>query len=119
LYATIVNNANAGKSFVVFGKTDTKSVDLTNVSAGEGIIAHTIDFQGDTGTSKNDTLTGTSNDELFVAGLGDDILTGNGGTDVFNAGAGDDTIIGFSKYHIRSTCIAVYLRNTSPPSTNN
>jgi hypothetical protein len=87
------NNANAGKSFVVFGKTDTKSVDLTNVSAGEGIIAHTIDFQGDTGTSKNDTLTGTSNDELFVAGLGDDILTGNGGTDVFNAGAGDDTII--------------------------
>ncbi|CAC9950911.1 hypothetical protein formerly called flagellar hook-length control protein FliK, partial [uncultured Gammaproteobacteria bacterium] len=72
------NNANAGKSFVVFGKTDTKSVDLTNVSAGEGIIAHTIDFQGDTGTSKNDTLTGTSNDELFVAGLGDDILTGNG-----------------------------------------
>jgi hypothetical protein len=51
-----------------------KSVDLTNVSAGEGIIAHTIDFQGDTGTGKNDTLTGTSNDELFVAGLGDDIL---------------------------------------------
>jgi Ca2+-binding RTX toxin-like protein len=39
------------------------------------------------------TISGTSNDELFVAGLGDDILTGNGGTDVFNAGAGDDTII--------------------------
>jgi Ca2+-binding RTX toxin-like protein len=53
----------------------------------------TIDFQGDTNTDKNDTLTGTSDDELFVAGLGDDILTGNGGTDVFNAGAGDDTII--------------------------
>ncbi len=87
------NNTNAGKSFVVFGKTDTKSVDLTNVSANEGVIAHIIDFQGDTGTNKNDILTGTSNDELFVAGLGDDILTGNGGTDVFNAGAGDDTII--------------------------
>jgi hypothetical protein len=42
-----------GKSFVVFGKTDTKSVDLTNVSAGEGIIAHTIDFQGDTGTRRS------------------------------------------------------------------
>ena len=82
-----------GKSFVIFGKTDTKSVDLADISAAGGDIAHAIDFQGDTNADKNDTLTGTSVDELFVAGLGNDVLTGNGGTDVFNAGKGDDTII--------------------------
>ncbi|CAB5505847.1 hypothetical protein THERMOT_2230 [Bathymodiolus thermophilus thioautotrophic gill symbiont] len=82
-----------GKSFVIFGKTDTKAVDLADISAAGGDIAHAIDFQGDTNADKNDTLTGTSVDELFVAGLGNDVLTGNGGTDVFNAGKGDDTII--------------------------
>ncbi len=82
-----------GRSYVIFGKTNTEAVNLANISKVENTAAHTIDFQGDTNTDKNDTLTGTSADELFVAGLGDDILTGNGGTDVFNAGAGDDTII--------------------------
>ena len=78
---------------MIFGKTNTEAVNLANINKVENTAAHTIDFQGDTNTDKNDTLTGTSADELFVAGLGDDILTGNGGTDVFNAGAGDDTII--------------------------
>ena len=82
-----------GRSYVIFGKTNTEAVNLANINKVENTAAHTIDFQGDTNTDKNDTLTGTSADELFVAGLGDDILTGNGGTDVFNAGAGDDTII--------------------------
>ncbi|CAB5505862.1 hypothetical protein THERMOT_2233, partial [Bathymodiolus thermophilus thioautotrophic gill symbiont] len=82
-----------GRSFVIFGKTDTTAVNLADISAAGGDIAHTIDFQGDANTDKNDTLTGTSADELFIAGLGNDVLTGNGGTDVFNAGAGDDTII--------------------------
>jgi hypothetical protein len=36
-------------------------------------------------------LTGTTKDEIFVAGAGNDILTGNGGMDVLNAGTGDDT----------------------------
>ncbi|SHA06385.1 Flagellar hook-length control protein FliK [Bathymodiolus thermophilus thioautotrophic gill symbiont] len=85
--------SDVGKSYVIFGKTDTKAINLSDISAGKGTTAHTIDFQGDTNTDKNDTLTGTSANELFVAGLGDDILTGNGGTDVFNAGAGNDTII--------------------------
>ncbi|CAB5495011.1 FG-GAP-like repeat-containing protein [Bathymodiolus thermophilus thioautotrophic gill symbiont] len=80
----------AGKSYVVFGKTDTKAVDLADVSTGKGVVAHTIDFQGN---DDDNTLTGTSTDELFVAGLGDDTLIGNGGTDVFNAGAGNDTIV--------------------------
>ncbi len=86
-------NTYTGRSYVIFGKTNTEAVNLANISKVENTAAHAIDFQGDTNTDKNDTLTGTSADELFVAGLGDDILTGNGGTDVFNAGAGDDTII--------------------------
>ncbi|WP_139458934.1 beta strand repeat-containing protein [Bathymodiolus thermophilus thioautotrophic gill symbiont] len=80
----------AGESFVIFGKTDTKAVDLADIRAGKGVIAHAVDFQGDT---KDNTLTGTSADELFVAGSGNDVLTGNGGTDVFNAGKGNDTIV--------------------------
>ncbi|WP_257468827.1 beta strand repeat-containing protein, partial [Bathymodiolus thermophilus thioautotrophic gill symbiont] len=84
------NKSKAGKSYVVFGKTDTKAVDLADISAGNGVVAHTIDFQGN---DDDNTLTGTSVDELFVAGLGNDVLTGNGGADVFNAGKGDDIII--------------------------
>jgi Ca2+-binding RTX toxin-like protein len=45
------------------------------------------------GDENDNTFTGTSDDEIFVAGMGNDILTGNGGMDVFNAGAGNDTII--------------------------
>ncbi|OJA03102.1 hypothetical protein BGC33_01685, partial [Bathymodiolus thermophilus thioautotrophic gill symbiont] len=90
-YQADPNSKNkAGKSYVVFGKTDTKVIDLTDVSAGNGVVAHAIDFQGN---GESNTLTGTSADELFVAGLGNDVLTGNGGADVFNAGKGDDIII--------------------------
>ncbi|OJA03766.1 hypothetical protein BGC33_00420, partial [Bathymodiolus thermophilus thioautotrophic gill symbiont] len=79
------NKSKAGKSYVVFGKTDTKAIDLTDI--GNGVAAHAIDFQGN---GESNILTGTSADELFVAGLGNDVLTGNGGADVFNAGKGDD-----------------------------
>ncbi|CAB5501490.1 hypothetical protein THERMOS_1396 [Bathymodiolus thermophilus thioautotrophic gill symbiont] len=82
--------SNAGESFVVFGKTDTKAIGLVDISNTSGVTAHTVDFLGD---DNNDTLTGTVADELFVTGLGNDVLTGNGGTDVFNAGKGDDIII--------------------------
>jgi Ca2+-binding RTX toxin-like protein len=51
---------------------------------------YTIDYLGDENAN---ILTGTTKDEIFVAGAGNDILTGNGGMDVFNAGLGDDTII--------------------------
>ncbi|CAB5500459.1 hypothetical protein THERMOT_1238 [Bathymodiolus thermophilus thioautotrophic gill symbiont] len=89
--AYLVNHSlqeGKGRSYVVFGKTDTAAVHLADVSAGQGIIGHAIDFQGN-----QSEYSGTSADELFVAGEGDNILIGNGGTDVFNAGAGNDTII--------------------------
>ncbi|VVH51591.1 hypothetical protein BPUTSESOX_1751 [uncultured Gammaproteobacteria bacterium] len=78
---------SAGKSYVIFGKTDTDAIDLTNLS---GDSKYAIDYLGDKNAN---TLTGTSNDEIFVAGAGDDTLTGNGGMDVFNAGLGKDSIL--------------------------
>ena len=78
---------SAGKSYVIFGKTDTDAIDLTNLS---GDSKYAIDYLGDKNAN---TLTGTYNDEIFVAGAGDDTLTGNGGMDVFNAGLGKDSIL--------------------------
>ncbi|CAC9446539.1 RTX toxins and related Ca2+-binding proteins, partial [uncultured Gammaproteobacteria bacterium] len=79
--------SSAGKSYVIFGKTDTSAIDLSKLGDKS---KYTIDYLGD----KNDNiLTGTTKDEIFVAGAGNDILTGNGGMDVLNAGTGDDTII--------------------------
>jgi Ca2+-binding RTX toxin-like protein len=80
---------NAGKSYVIFGKTDTDAVDLSKLGDES---KYTIDYLG----NKDDntlTSTTTNKNEIFVAGAGNDTLTGNGGMDVFNAGAGDDTII--------------------------
>ncbi len=76
----------AGKSYVIFGKTDTDAIDLTQLS---GDLQYAIDYLGDENAN---TLTGTSGNEIFVAGAGDDTLIGNGGMDVFNAGTGNDTI---------------------------
>jgi hypothetical protein len=44
-----------GRSYVIFGKTNTEAVNLANISKGENTAAHAIDFQGDTNTDKNDT----------------------------------------------------------------
>ena len=77
----------AGKSYVLFGKTDTSAIDLVNLG---GDSKYAIDYLGDKNAN---TLTGTSKDEIFVAGAGDDTLTGNGGMDVFNAGLGKDSIL--------------------------
>ena len=79
--------SNAGKSYVIFGKTDTDAIDLAKLG---GDSKYAINYLGDKNAN---TLTGTSNDEIFVAGAGDDTLTGNGGMDVFNAGSGKDSIL--------------------------
>jgi hypothetical protein len=81
-----LSTIEAGKSYVIFGKTDTDAIDLTQLS---GDLQYAIDYLGNENAN---TLTGTSGNEIFVAGAGDDTLIGNGGMDVFNAGAGNDTI---------------------------
>jgi hypothetical protein len=98
-----IGRKDAGKSYVVFGKTNTVAVNLTDVNNSVGGIAHAIDFKGD---DSNETFTGSTKDELFVVGRGNDILVGNGGADVFNAGAGDDIII------INADNLAKFSRNT-------
>jgi Ca2+-binding RTX toxin-like protein len=61
-----------------FGKTDTNAIDLSKLGDES---KYTIDYLGD----KNDNiLTGTTKDEIFVAGAGNDTLTGNGGMDVLD-----------------------------------
>ncbi len=80
------NKSGAGKSYVIFGKTDTNAINLTELS---GDLRYAIDHLGDKNAN---ILTGTSGNEIFVAGAGNDTLIGNGGMDVLNAGAGNDTI---------------------------
>ncbi|CAC9572015.1 hypothetical protein, partial [uncultured Gammaproteobacteria bacterium] len=82
-----IAKARAGKSYVIFGKNDTDAIDLSELNDDSKYI---INYLGD---KNNNTLTGTNNDEIFVAGAGNDTLIGNGGMDVFNAGAGKDTIV--------------------------
>jgi hypothetical protein len=91
-----------GSSFVVFGTADTDVIELSNVVSGSGGFV----INGD----KLEDFSGFS-----VSSAGD--VNGDGLSDLIVGINGFR--IGFSKYHIRSTCIAVYLRNTSPPSTNN
>ncbi|CAC9637578.1 beta strand repeat-containing protein, partial [bacterium endosymbiont of Bathymodiolus sp. 5 South] len=86
-YADLSDKPNAGKSYVIFGKTDTNAIDLIKLG---GNSQHAIDYLGDKNAN---TLAGTSRDEIFVAGAGNDTLTGNGGMDVFNAGLGTDSIL--------------------------
>jgi hypothetical protein len=86
-YAGLNGKSKVGKSYVIFGKTDTNAIDLAELG---GDSKYAIDYLGDENTN---FLTGTNNDEIFVAGAGNDTLIGNGGMDVLNAGAGNDTII--------------------------
>jgi hypothetical protein len=53
-------NINAGKSYVIFGKTDTDAIDLANLGRNS---KYAIDYLGDENAN---TLTGTNSDELFV-----------------------------------------------------
>ncbi|MGN7614577.1 hypothetical protein ACQZV8_21105, partial [Magnetococcales bacterium HHB-1] len=66
------NVANAGESYVVFGGNYTAN----NITVG-------------TGTAE--TLTGDTNANVLIAGVGDDQLVGGGGADTLYGGAGDDT----------------------------
>ncbi|MGE4157460.1 MAG: beta strand repeat-containing protein, partial [Hydrogenophaga sp.] len=80
---------DAGRSYVIFGKTGFDAVNLGDVALG-GEAALPFDFAG---TSDPDTWSGTSASETALGGAGDDTLTGNGGADVLYGGAGNDTLV--------------------------
>ncbi len=46
------------------------------------------------GTTGNDTLTGTSANEVLIGGTGNDTITANDGNDILYGGAGNDTMSG-------------------------
>ncbi|MGE0428809.1 MAG: beta strand repeat-containing protein [Hydrogenophaga sp.] len=84
-----VAGAEAGRSYVIFGKTGFAAVNLGDVALG-GDAALPFDFAG---TSGADTWSGTTESETALGGAGDDTLTGNGGADVLYGGAGNDTLV--------------------------
>ena len=80
---------NAGRSFVVFGKTDGFAVDVSQISAGSGVgVSHNL-----VGGSNADSYTGSTANELVLGGAGNDTLVGGGGADVLIGGAEQDLIV--------------------------
>ncbi|MBK6657407.1 MAG: FG-GAP repeat protein [Proteobacteria bacterium] len=71
-------------------------------SPGAGYVIRGRDFtasvtqQGGVG---NDSITGSSADEIFVGGQGRDVLDGAGGADVLIGGAGDDVLVWHGGLH--------------------
>lgn len=81
---------NSGRVYVIFGKTDTAPVNLSDVVANYGNATFSVnDMLGATGN----TWDGTSGNDSTAAGAGDDTLTGNGGVDVLYGGAGNDVFV--------------------------
>jgi hypothetical protein len=72
----------AGKSYVIFGG------DYLNYQGGQNILQDAF-----TGTTGNDSLSGTGSSDVVAGDAGDDVLTGNGGADRIYGGTGNDTIV--------------------------
>jgi hypothetical protein len=57
--SAVILLASAGKSYVIFGKTDTNAIDLSKLGDKS---KYTIDYLGDKNAN---ILTGTTKDEIF------------------------------------------------------
>lgn len=70
-----------------------QALDLARAAAAmEGVSWH---GPGDlTGTSANETMTGSTADDRMDGGIGNDILYGQGGNDLMRGGVGSDTLYG-------------------------
>ena len=68
------------------GIVGTNSNDSLSLST-EGVLV---------GGAGNDTLNGSSEDDMLLGGLGDDSLSGNGGKDILDGGEGNDYLRGGS-----------------------
>ncbi len=79
---------DAGKSYVIFGKTDTKPVSIAVVAAGIGLGLNYYN----TPTGGADTVVGTTAAEIIFGAAGNDTITGAGGADVLLGGAGNDLL---------------------------
>jgi hypothetical protein len=81
---------NSGSAYVIFGKTDTAPVNLSDVVANYGNATFSVNHVLD---AMDNTWVGTSGNESTAAGAGNDTLTGNGGVDVLYGGAGNDVFV--------------------------
>jgi hypothetical protein len=81
---------NPGRAYVIFGKTDTAPVNLSDVAANYGNATFSVNDMLD---EMDNTWVGTSGNDSTAAGAGNDTLTGNGGVDVFYGGAGNDVFV--------------------------
>lgn len=88
-YADVGSVSNAGRSYIIFGKTDTKPVNLADIVNSSGTPV-SYNFAG---TSAADLYYGSSASEIIIGGAGNDTLFGNGGADVILGGAGNDEIV--------------------------
>ncbi|MBF7144676.1 MULTISPECIES: M10 family metallopeptidase C-terminal domain-containing protein [Pseudomonas] len=61
-----------------------------------------------TGTSGDDTITGTAKRDILIGGAGDDTITGLGGSDTFIGGAGADTLLSHPGVYLSSRNQFVY-----------
>jgi Ca2+-binding RTX toxin-like protein len=79
------------------GATTAVTVNLNSVAAqntGGGGTDTIAGIENIIGTALNDTLTGNSEANTFIGGLGSDFLVGNAGNDVLNGGDGSDALVG-------------------------
>ncbi len=67
-------DADAGESYVIFGRDFSRVVD-------------------DDGTTGNDVITVGAGDQIIIGGLGNDTLDGGAGNDVLIGGAGNDVLV--------------------------
>lgn len=81
---------NSGRAYVIFGKTDTAPVNLSDVAANYGSATFSVNDMLD---EMDNTWVGTSGNDSAAAGAGNDTLTGNGGVDVLYGGAGNDVFV--------------------------
>ena len=75
-------SGSSGRTYVVYGGLSEATMAVFDTANGDQI-----------GTSGDDALTGTVNDNRLVGGLGNDTITGNGGADVMYGGAGNDAFV--------------------------
>jgi len=115
---SLVANANMADRFIATSGTDTYnggagsdtvdysamttgvSVNLANGTAS-GPGRHTlVSIENVMGTARNDTITGSSGDNVLQGGAGNDRVNGGSGNDWLIDGAGDDSYDGGSGYDV-------------------
>lgn len=88
-----------GAGIDVVDYSDSRSALRFDMSGGGDSMAAAggdvfVDIEGFIGGSANDTMIGSSGDNLFVGNGGNDTLTGNNGDDTLDGGDGKDTLNG-------------------------